>query len=300
MNSPSDPTWPTLKQLELFLTLVSSSGIAGAGAKLGMSPSATSHALRALESALGTSLIDRHAPGVALTFSGQQILPHARDVFASLQLLMATARAGAELRTGQLRIGSFGASATIRVLPPLLNRFQAMYPGVEVLVTEKPDELTTLDLIERRLEIAAVPLPKPDFDHQTLAVDELVAVLPADHPLCDLDTVPVERLTADPFIMTRAGSQSLVTRLFEQKSLKPRIAYEVLQIMSILELVANGRGISVIARLALPDHADNVVYRPVDPATLRHIGLVCLNESRLSPVARAFWSLTRQQAASQR
>jgi DNA-binding transcriptional LysR family regulator len=133
---------PTLRQLELLLSLVSAEGIAGAGAKMGMSPSATSHALRALETALGTELIDRNTPGVALTYTAEQVLPHVRDVFASLQLIQATALAGAELKSGFLKLGSFGASATIKVLPPLLERFKARYPGIEVLVTEKPDEQT--------------------------------------------------------------------------------------------------------------------------------------------------------------
>jgi DNA-binding transcriptional LysR family regulator len=289
---------PTLRQLELLLALVSSEGIAGAGAKLGMSPSATSHALRALETALGTELVDRNASGIALTYTGEQVLPHVRDVFASLQLVQATALAGAELKTGLLRLGSFGASATTRVLPPLLERFKSRYPGVDVVVTEKPDEQASRDLIERRFELAALTLPKTDFDSQTLAIDELVAVLPSDHPLAQLDVVPLKEMTNDPFILTRAGSQALVTKLFSRNGLRPRVSYELLQLMSILELVASGKGVSVLAKLALPDRYEGTVFRPISPGTSRRIGLVCLNESRLSPVARAFWLETRRYQAS--
>lgn len=298
MGRRSVTTSPTLRQLELLLALTSSDGIAGAGAKLGMSPSATSHALRALETALGTELVDRNASGLVLTYTGEHVLPHVRDVFASLQLVQATALAGAELKTGLLRLGSFGASATIRVLPPLIERFKARYPGVDVVVTEKPDEQTSLDLIERRLELAAVTLPKPDFDSQTLVVDELVAVLPSGHPLAKLETVPLKEMTADPFILTRAGSQALITRLFSRNGLRPRVAYELLQLMSILELVARGKGVSVLAKLALPDRYNGTVYRPLSPGSSRRIGLVCLNENRLSPVARAFWQETRRYQAS--
>jgi DNA-binding transcriptional LysR family regulator len=285
---------PTLRQLELLLSLVSSEGIAGAGAKLGMSPSATSHALRALESALGTELVERNGTGISLTYTGKQVLPHVRDVFASLQLVKATALAGAELKTGLLRLGSFGASATIRVLPPLLDEFRARYPGVEVVVTEKPDELTTRDLIERRLEIAAVTLPKPELDTQSLATDELVAVLPAQHPLARRDVAPLAEMAQHPFILTRAGSQELVTRLFDRHKLRPRVEFELLQLMSILELVGKAKGVSILAKLALPDQYPGVVYKRVTPNYSRHIGLACLNESRLSPVAQAFWRETRR------
>jgi DNA-binding transcriptional LysR family regulator len=217
-----------------------------------------------------------------------------RDVFASLQLVQATALAGAELKTGLLRLGSFGASATIRVLPPLLERFKMRYPGVDVIVTEKPEEHTGRDLLERRLELAAVTLPKTDFDTQTLAIDELVAVLPVGHPLAQLDVVPLKVMTSDPFIMTLAGSQTLINKLFSKYGLRPKVAYELLQLMSILELVANGRGISVLAKLALPDRYEGIIVRPLSPGASRRIGLVCLNESRLSPVARAFWLETRR------
>lgn len=289
---------PTLRQLELFLALVSSEGIAGAGAKLGMSPSATSHALRALETTLGTALLDRHASGVALTYTGEQVLPHVRDIFASMQLVQATALAGAELKTGLLRIGSFGASATIRVLPSLLDRFRTRYPGIEVVVTEKPDEQTSRDIIERRLEIAAVTLPKLDFDTQTLAVDELVAILPSGHRLAQLATVPLTEMAKEPFILTRAGSKALVTKLFSRNGLRPQIAYELLQLTSILELVASKKGVSLLAKLALPDQYKGVVVRPVKPSMSRRIGLACLNQSRLSPVAHAFWQETHSYQAS--
>lgn len=292
----SGSTVPSLRQLELFLTLASSNGIASAGAKLGMSASATSHALRALETALGAELIDRNSSGVALTYTGEQVLSHVRDVFASLQLVQATARAGAELRSGLLRLGSFGASATIRVLPPLVDRFNARYPGIDIRVTEKPDEHTTRDLVERRLEIAAVTLPKPDFDYQTLAVDELVAILPAGHPLAEKETVPLAEMVHDPFFLTRAGSGALVTRLFAGNGLHPNVTCELLQLTSILELVAHGKGVSILAKLALPDAYPGTVFRPVTPGMSRHIGLVCLDESRLSPVARAFWEEARRQA----
>lgn len=288
---------PTLRQLELLLALGSSEGVAGAGAKLGMSPSATSHSLRALETALGTELIDRNASGIALTYAGQQVLPHVRDVFASLQLVEATARTGAELKTGFLRLGSFGASATIRVLPPLLERFKARYPGIELMVVEKPDEQTSRDLIERRVELAVVTLPKRDFESRTLAVDELVAVLPARHPLARQPAVALADMTADPFILTQAGSQELVAELFARNGLRPRIEFELIQLMSILELVASGKGISVLAKLALPRRYEGTVFRSLTPTSSRRVGLVCLNQSRLSPVARAFWHEARRMAA---
>lgn len=290
MKRDGQDDYPTLKQLELFLSLVQAEGISSAGARLGMSASSTSHALRALEDMLGTTLVDRHSPGVPLTHTGEQILPHVRDVFTSLRLIKISAQSDAELKSGFLRIGSFGASGTLRALPPLLEGFARRYPGIEVSIVEKPDEQTMLDLLERKVELVVVPLPKPDVETKTLAVDELVAVLAKDHELAALDSVPLKRLMAYPFLLTRAGSKPLIERLLARHDLKPKVAHELLQLTSTLEYVARGRGVSILARLAVPPAYEGVVYRPLAPNATRRIALACLSSQRLSPAARALWT----------
>src|SRR5690606_27495367 len=124
-----------------------------AGAKMGMTPSATSHALKTLETTLGTALVDRNASKLELTHAGQQILPHARDLFAALQLILATANANAELKHGVLKLGSFGLTSSLQLLPPLLANFRQQYPGIKIRLVEKADAEIERDLIERRLEI---------------------------------------------------------------------------------------------------------------------------------------------------
>lgn len=288
------PSQPTLRQLELFLALVGADSISSAGARIGMTPSATSHALRALEANLGTALIDRNASPVALTHAGTQVLPHARDVFAGLRLAQATAAASAGLESGVLRIGSFGASSSLRLLPPLLEAFRKRYPGIEVYVTERPDAETRRALVERRIEIGVVTLPGPNFDSLALAVDTLVAVMPASHPLAGQASIDLRDLADDLLILTHAGSQPLIARSFERAGLRPRVTHELIQLLSIVEFVARGQGVSIIASLALPEHYPGVIYRPIEPRTTRRIGLACLNASRLSPAAMAFWKLARE------
>jgi len=289
MHGSGAAALPTLKQLELFLALVSSGGIASAGAKIGMSPSATSHALRALEQTLGTAVIDRNAPGVELTYAGQQIHGYVRDVFAALQLIQTTAAASAGLHAGLLRVGSFGASSSLALLPPLLATFRTRHPGVEVFVTEKTDLEIEQDLIDRRIEIGVVTLPKPRLDTLPLAVDELVAVVAERHELATTDPIDLRDLARHPLILTHAGSQELVARIFQRAGIQPKVTHELQQLISILEFVALGHGVSIVASLALPEQHKGVVYRKIVPHSSRHVGLACLNQQRLSPAAAALW-----------
>ena len=284
---------PTLRQLELLLSLSTADGIASAGAKIGMTPSATSHALRSLESTLGVMLVDRNASKLELTDAGDQILPHVRDLFAALQLIQATASASVGLKRGTLKIGSFGLSSSLRLLPPLLQQFRKLYPGIDLRVFEKPDSEIEQDLIERRLEIGVVTLPKPEFDTISIARDELVAVIPAGHELARLEAIDVRTLAQFPFILTHAGSQGLVAKMFTRAEVPLKVTHELSQMLSILDFVTRGEGISVVASLALPASYDGVLYKAITPATSRRVGLACLNEGRLSPAAAAFWKLAR-------
>jgi DNA-binding transcriptional LysR family regulator len=260
-----------------------------------MSASATSHALRALEKTLGCELVDRLAAGVVLTHAGELALPPARDVFASLQQVRALAAAARGLQTGRLRIGSIGTSTSLRLLPPLLDKFRARYPGVDVHVTERSDPEIEQDLIGRRVDIGVVTLPQPTFDTQALATDELVAVLPENHPLAREKTVSVRELARYPLVLTQAGSQDMVMRMFERAGVRPTVAHELSQVISILEFVARGNGVSVLAALAVPQQQPGVVFRPLTPRTSRRLAFACLDEKRLSPAALAFWKMARNE-----
>lgn len=300
MKTPLAADAPSFRQLELLLALSSADGIASAGAKIGMTPSATSHALRSLEDTLGVMLIDRNAPKPVLTEAGDQILPHVRDLFAALQLIQATASASVGLKRGTLKIGSFGLSSSLRLLPPLLQQFRQLHPGIDLRVLEKPDADIEQDLIERRLEVGVVTLPKAGFDTVSIASDALVAVVPANHELASLDTIDVKTLARFPFILTHAGSQGLVAKMFNRADASLKVTHELSQMLSILDFVARGEGISVVASLALPVTYAGVVYKPITPLTSRRIGLACLNEGRLSPAAAAFWKMAKAQAKKPR
>ena len=141
-----------------------------------------------------------------------------------------------------------------------------------------------------------VRLPQPSLDTLALATDDLVAVLPDTHPLAKGATVAVRELAEYPLILTQAGSQDLVMRMFERAGVRPKIAHELFQVASILEFVAHGNGVSVLAALSVPDSAPGLVFRPITPKVTRRVALACLDAVRLSPAGRAFWELARRES----
>ena len=89
--------------------------------------------------------------------------------------------------------------------------------------------------------------------------------------------------------MTEAGSSELVTRLFHTARLTPNVRFRCSQLLSTLEAVSRGDGVSVVAQASLPQvSAPGYVQRPLAPAVARTIGLAVLDRRQASPATLAF------------
>lgn len=288
----------TLAQLEVLITLDECRSFSRAAMRLGTTQSAVSHALRALEAQFGVKLAQRDASGVTMTDAGERLLLRAREMTALAATMTQELGDAKELKTGTLRIGSFGPTSTVNLLPPLLGAFKKRHPGAQVRIEEESDEVIDGWLLQKRVELGFVVVPDERFEVLPLVQDEFVAILPADHPLAKLKAVPVSALTGLDFVLTEAGCGPVVVPILQKNIALPKVLYHFTQIISILQFVQQGLAVSVAARLALPDAPQGVVYRPLFPTQPRTVGLACLDVAKLSPLARAFWELAREQAGA--
>ncbi|MNR18989.1 HTH-type transcriptional regulator CysL [compost metagenome] len=137
-------------------------------------------------------------------------------------------------------------------------------------------------------------LPEEQFDTYPLLEDQMVVLMPTDHALAQHPAVTLKQLCLDPFVLTEAGSAEIVSRLFLAARLQPRIRYRTSQLLSTLEVVARGDGLSIVAQSSLPLRTTlDYVQRPLDPPVMRTVGLAVVDERIISPATRAFIELAR-------
>lgn len=285
----------TLTQLEIFSTLAELRGFTAAANRLGITQSAVSHALKSLEQELGVELLRRHQSRVELSDIGQQLLLRARAMLGLANTLRQEAADARGMKRGTLRIGSFGPTSSIKLLPLILQHYRAAHPGIEVHVDEGPDRQVIQWLQERRIDIGFVVLPEERFDTVALMEDQMVALLPVNHPLSTCDNVSLADLCNDPFVLTEAGSSELVSRLFIAGGLTPNIRFRCSQLLSTLDTVGRGDAVTVVAEGSLPEHADSrYVKKPLLPAVVRQVGLALLDQRQASPAATAFIKLAQR------
>jgi DNA-binding transcriptional LysR family regulator len=289
----------TLTQLEILSAVAACRGFTAAALQLGISQSGVSHAIEALEQEFGVSLL-RRGKKPELTDVGARLLRQAQAMLGLAESMRQEASAARGMKRGTLRIGSFGPTASLRLLPPVLEKYRAAFPGIEIHVDEGPDGEVTQWLADYRVDVGFVTLPNERFDTFPLMQDQLVALLPTAHPLSGKRSVTLADLCASPFAMTRAGSEDIIGRLFHAAGLQPDIHCRSLQLVSTIAAVARGDAVSIVAESALPpETTHSYVKKPLRPAAVRKVALAVPETGRMSPATREFIRIAQLVFATQ-
>ncbi|MDY7232149.1 LysR substrate-binding domain-containing protein [Hyalangium rubrum] len=127
---------PGLFELQAISAVASHRSFRAASAELGLSPSALSHAVAALEKRLGVRLFQRTTRSVSLTEAGDRFLSRVRPALAELSAAMESVNAFRDTPTGTLRITTSEGAAR-QVFTPIVLEFMKRYPDMKVeLVVE--------------------------------------------------------------------------------------------------------------------------------------------------------------------
>jgi DNA-binding transcriptional LysR family regulator len=284
----------TFAQLEIFVTVVECQSFSLAASHLGISQSGVSHAVANLEAELGVMLIERHRLGIALTEMGKRMIKHAQQMLGLHDAILQEAAATKGLKRGSVRIGSFGLTTSVQLLPQLMWAFGQKYPEIELRVFEAVDREVIEWLYDRYVDVGFVMLPNEMVDTIPIVEDQLVAVLPADHPLAEKSGIRPAELAAEPFILSGGGSRPLIEEVFRSADIRLNVRYRLQQVLSILEIVRRGLGVSVVAELALPEDRKGLSIVPFEPRVVRRIGLAVRDRNNLSPASRAFFEFAQE------
>lgn len=114
----------------------------------------------------------------------------------------------------------------------------------------------------RGLRFPALPV-KPESETVFLMRDPLMAILPEDHPLQDLEAFPVEALCKEPFLLSEKGSKAEISGIFEHSCLTPHVPFTTWGNDAILSRFESGLGVSVLPQLVLRRIPYRAAIRPL-------------------------------------
>jgi DNA-binding transcriptional LysR family regulator len=269
-----------LKRLRYFVAVAEAGHITRAAERLGMQQPPLSQQIKALEAQVGVPLFRRHPRGVALTKAGTGLLADARRIIGDVDTLVERLGRRAAGLHGRLSVGFTSSAAAHRFTPDLLRSCRQRFPGIE-LALDEDNAAGIIDLLtEVRLDcgLLRVPTSRPaGIVFETLLREAVVVALPVGHRLLGgkgrrtATSLRLADLHEESLILVRRpGAPGLYANLLSRCSdarIVPKVVAEVERMMTNLNLVAAGAGISVVPDSMRGIHPHAVVYCPLVDAT---------------------------------
>jgi LysR family hydrogen peroxide-inducible transcriptional activator len=197
---------PTLKQLAYFLALCEEQHFGRAAERSFVSQSAFSNAIRELESALETQLVDRTNRTVTITSKGQEVATQARLVLRDAESLVDIAQGGKKPLCGELRLGVIPTIAPF-VLPTLLPKIRKAHPELELLLIEDQTQRIYERLMSGDLDVLLLALPwaMQGIEQRVLFRDEFCLAYREGSDRVDPENYRFNRLDSDSVLLLEDG-----------------------------------------------------------------------------------------------
>ncbi len=284
----------SVTKYQVFLTVAACGGFTRAAEELHFTQSGVSHTVAALESELGVPLFVRNRGGVTLTADGRTLLPYIQALWDDANRLEQKAADLQGLETGLVRVATFN-SVSVQWLPYMLKSFREKYPHIdfELLPCVENNQLETA-VLTGQADCCFLSLPSASpLDSWLLHRDQWKVIVPYGHPMAGRDPFPAENLATEPFILLQEKSDHEVAAVFDRLGIRPNIQYILRDDLSILAMVSNGLGISIMPELMLEHCPYPLVACSLPEPFYRNIGLAVKDKNTLSLSTRRFMEHAR-------
>ena len=277
---------PTIAGLRAFAAIAEKRQFSAAATTLGVTQSTLSQALAALETGLGTQLIERSTRRVLLTAEGAELLPRAQAVIEAVDAFTAAAAGSSDPLRAGMRLGLIPTVAPY-VLPTVLAGLAEQFPGVTLRVTEDQTERLMTVLREGALDAALIALPADVGGVTAIPIydEDFVLALPPGHPLSGKRRVPATALADLPLLLLDEGHclRDQALDVCHKAGVRAELANtRAASLATAVQCVTGGLGVTLIPQSAVPVEATRSrlgLAQFAAPRPGRRIGLVYRSSS---------------------
>lgn len=280
------------RHLRYFLALANHLHYGKASAQVNVAQPSLSRQIADLESQLGCKLFVRSSRSVKLTAAGQELQRAAQLVMQAMDSAIRSTQAVARGEKGELRI-AFTSMIAWSGLPKLIKDYAASAPGVNLELSELvPSALMqAVETGECDIGLTFTATVQPPYQYRELQRESLSIAVPADHPLARKKSVTVQDLIDEPFILsprdTASALHDTIFKLCRDSGFEPRVRMHTQLQGTIVNLVGEGLGVSIIPTSMSKSNPDSVRFIPITNAPEITLGMVW-NMENSNPCLSAF------------
>ena len=293
-----------ISQLEVFLAVAREGGFSRAAEKLYRTQSAVSQAIRKLEVEIGEPLFDRSTREGVMTDAGNVLQEYAERLLNLRENAREALGELRELQKGKLVVGAneFTALYLLRVLA----EFRRLHPAIRIVVQRSLGSQIPDDIRRHKCEFGVLTYDPQDPELASVVVysDELIFVVPPQHPLARESQVSIRQLGAESFVAHIVSSpyREKVIQAFEKYKTPLHMGVELPTLQAIKRFVAMGNGVAFLPEISVEDEIarGELVRIPVQELRVhRKLRLVYRKSAALSHAGRAFLKIAESVADTQ-
>lgn len=281
-----------LYHLRYFITLAHLEHYTKAAEQLLITQPSLSSAISSLEKELGVSLFEKNGRNVVLTKSGKMFFAAVEE---SLEILDSNINTLKSISNGEGIIDlAFLRTLGSDFVPDITSTFLQAYSEKEIkfhFYTGVTGDIIQ-GLKDGKYDIAFCSMIKEEHNIEfiPIAKQELVLIVPADHPLADKDTIDlIETIPYSQIFFTKkSGLRPIIDDLFKQIGQQPKIGYEVEEDQVIAGLVSKNFGIAVCPNMPILNSMDLKILQIATPNWERIFYLAVIKDRQLTPVVQKF------------
>ena len=265
---------PTLRQLSYLKLLAEHGSFSRAAEAAHVTQPTLSAGVQELEKVLGAPVVDRARSGVILTAIGEEAVRRGNEILARAEDLVQAAHSSGQPLTGRFRLGVIPTVAPF-LLPKALPLLRQRHPKLSLFLREDLTHRLIAALKAGALDAAVIALPYETGGLETAFIgdDELMAALPADHPLCQSARVSPERLEDEDLILLEDGHCLREHALAVCGWEPPRLGEEgfaATSLHTLVQMVGSGLGVSLLPAMAMEAGLADVAPVAVRPLGSAH------------------------------
>jgi len=190
-----------IENFKIFADLVQSKSFSQAAKINGITQSAVSQQLRAMENHFKVLIVDRSQKQFKLTNEGKRLHESAKEILNLYERLDCELQEMKKVISGNIRVATI-YSVGLHELPPYMKRFLSTYPTVNVHLEYRRSNLVYEDVLHNIVDlgIVAYPTKNRELEYLPFLEDELVLIASPDHPLAKKDVVDLKELPEHAYI----------------------------------------------------------------------------------------------------
>jgi len=289
-----------LRQIQYFIEVAKLEHVTEASHVLHVAQSAVSRQIFKLESELGVNLFIHEGRKVKLTPIGRTFLTYMEQVMRVIDKAQQEINEFLDPERGTIRIG-FPSSLAAYMIPTVISVFREIHPQVRFQL-QHGSYRELIDWVIRGEMNLAIMGPVPEHEElvksEILFLENIMALMPVDHPLAGKPSLKLQELKEDMFVLFPQGYvlREIVIHACHNIGFKPRIAFEGDDLDAIKGLVAAGLGVTLLPEIALTDNIPpGTVKLPItEPDVMRDVGVITPMNRELPPTEKVFYDFLKE------